>query len=292
MSYFLYIKNHKNFFNILGAVLAVSGAGYVFFKIYAHRLSLEQVNLGLLGWIAIGLLVLTHAASNFFLSTSWHLILEASGIYLSKSITFKIFGLSQISRYLPGNIFHIAGRHLLGLSAGIPNLTLIKSSIFEIGFISLAGLTFSVLLIPVITDSEITKWSIFGFLLTIIFCYLIFLKFYNPKFSTAFLSYVVYLFLSGLLFLGLLYVVVNELNFDTSALIIVIAGYIFAWLIGLITPGAPAGVGIREAILIFMLKGYLLEVDILVAVLLGRAITVLGDCIFYLGSYFFDIKKD
>lgn len=291
MSYVLFEKNQKNFLNALGAGLAISGAGYVIFKIYASEVSIEQLNLGLLSWLAIGLLVLIYSTSNLFLSMSWHLLLVASGVSLNKSITFKIYGITQIARYLPGNIFHIAGRHLLGISAGIPNLMLIKSSILEIVLISLAGLTFTVLLMPVITNIDVTNWSILGFLLTIIFCYLLLSKIYSPELSIAFLSYVTYLFLSGLLFLGLLYIVVNELNFDISTLIIVIAAYVFAWLIGLITPGAPAGVGIRETILIVMLDGYLMDVDILVAVLLGRAITVLGDFIFYLGSYFLEIKK-
>lgn len=57
--------------------------------------------------------------------------------------------------------------------------------------------------------------------------------------------------------------------------------YVLAWLAGLVTPGAPAGVGVRELVLLFLLKGIVAEADLLLAVVLGRVVTVVGDFGFF-----------
>ena len=55
-----------------------------------------------------------------------------------------------------------------------------------------------------------------------------------------------------------------------------------AWLAGLLTPGAPAGIGVRELVLVLLLKGIVPEAELLLAVLLSRLVTVGGDLLFYL----------
>ncbi|MDB4543032.1 hypothetical protein N9241_02195, partial [bacterium] len=51
--------------------------------------------------------------------------------------------------------------------------------------------------------------------------------------------------------------------------------------VGLITPGAPAGVGVRELVLITCLGGMAADEDVLSAVILSRLVTVLGDVLFF-----------
>jgi hypothetical protein len=50
-----------------------------------------------------------------------------------------------------------------------------------------------------------------------------------------------------------------------------------AWLAGLLTPGAPAGVGVREIMLLFLLGTVVGRADLLLAAVLSRVITVTGD---------------
>lgn len=57
--------------------------------------------------------------------------------------------------------------------------------------------------------------------------------------------------------------------------------YLVAWLVGLITPGAPGGIGVREFILIMLLSSSIPENNILLAVVTMRVITVMGDVIAY-----------
>lgn len=55
-----------------------------------------------------------------------------------------------------------------------------------------------------------------------------------------------------------------------------------AWLLGLLVPGAPAGIGIREAALIYLLNGVVPQVEVLTSVMLARAVTVIGDLLFFI----------
>ena len=55
--------------------------------------------------------------------------------------------------------------------------------------------------------------------------------------------------------------------------------YLSAWIIGMLTPGAPGGIGIREYVLLFLLKNQLAEDIILQLAVLMRIITVGGDIV-------------
>jgi uncharacterized membrane protein YbhN (UPF0104 family) len=57
--------------------------------------------------------------------------------------------------------------------------------------------------------------------------------------------------------------------------------YVVAWLAGLVTPGAPAGVGVREMVLIFLLGHAIPETELLPAVVVSRLVTVAGDVLFF-----------
>ena len=66
----------------------------------------------------------------------------------------------------------------------------------------------------------------------------------------------------------------------------VISGFILAWLIGFIVPGAPGGIGIREFVLITIMTSFVAEQYILFAVILHRIITVIGDLLTYIIFHF------
>ena len=67
----------------------------------------------------------------------------------------------------------------------------------------------------------------------------------------------------------------------------VIGIYCFAWLVGFVTPGAPGGLGIREAMLSLFLGSLADPGLIAAAVLLNRIVTVFGDLAAYVFSLIF-----
>jgi uncharacterized membrane protein YbhN (UPF0104 family) len=65
---------------------------------------------------------------------------------------------------------------------------------------------------------------------------------------------------------------------------LVYSGAISAFLAGLVTPGSPSGIGVREAALFFILQGMSDNQIIIPAVLLWRVITITGDVLCFLLS--------
>jgi hypothetical protein len=57
--------------------------------------------------------------------------------------------------------------------------------------------------------------------------------------------------------------------------------YVVAWLAGLLTPGSPAGMGVREIALLALLGSRFAEADLLMAVVVSRGITLAGDVGFF-----------
>jgi uncharacterized membrane protein YbhN (UPF0104 family) len=99
--------------------------------------------------------------------------------------------------------------------------------------------------------------------------------------GAAALRYLAFLALSGIVFAATYRIAGGELS---GSLLPVAGAYVLAWLAGLVTPGAPAGIGVREAVLLFLLGGVGTPPVILLAVILGRAVTVVGDLVFYLAG--------
>jgi uncharacterized membrane protein YbhN (UPF0104 family) len=87
-----------------------------------------------------------------------------------------------------------------------------------------------------------------------------------------------------MVFVGLLVLFVNEGSVTASQFFLSCGAFVIAWLAGLVTPVAPAGIGVREFVLLFLLKGLVLESDLLVTVLLSRVVTVAGDVLFFLAA--------
>ena len=50
----------------------------------------------------------------------------------------------------------------------------------------------------------------------------------------------------------------------------------------MLTPGSPAGIGVREFILLILLRDVVSEVDLLASILICRTLTVFSDIMFFL----------
>src|SRR5690606_21065797 len=57
-----------------------------------------------------------------------------------------------------------------------------------------------------------------------------------------------------------------------------------AWVVGLLVPGAPAGLGVREAVLLVLLGEVMPTADAVVAIALLRVATTLGDLVHFVAG--------
>jgi uncharacterized membrane protein YbhN (UPF0104 family) len=94
-----------------------------------------------------------------------------------------------------------------------------------------------------------------------------------------------------MVFVGVLAQLMGEVSFGLSYGLLYCGAFVVAWIVGLVAPGAPAGVGVRELVLIVLLKGLVLEVELLMAVLLSTVVTVVSDRLFSLLVSLYSSRK-
>lgn len=272
-----FIKRHLN---KIGSMLALCGVLFLAIKLHTYSASISFRQIPLEKWFLFVLLTLAYGLLCLLNAFSWKYNLKHCKVTITTLDSISIYGVSQLAKYLPGNVFQFAGRQALGMANNINAKALVKSTFWELILLCLGGAILSALMITILAPFFRPELSIAASI-TLISLYLVLLNHFtsNEMVKAAFIN-LTFTFLSGLSFLILLKI----LNFSTGSLREheVIGAYILAWLIGLVTPGAPAGVGIREVILLYLFKDSINNEELLFTILLGRMMTVSGDFIFYL----------
>jgi uncharacterized membrane protein YbhN (UPF0104 family) len=271
----------KHCLHIVGGFLGLAGVAFVIQRLdnYAEQIDLSVFDIT--DWSILGALVLIYGAANILLARAWWNLLVFFEVKSEWRWVVKVYGLSQLAKYVPGNIFHLAGRQALGMAAGLPARALAKSAIWELGAISIAGALFGFLALQLVWP-KVPQWMSFVlFLLMAAALFAIIRRFISPSVAAALIWQLVFLTISSAVFIGTLSVVMPA-NASIPALTAVCGAYVLAWLAGLVTPGAPAGVGIRELVLLFLLGRWIAQADLLLAVVLGRGVTVIGDFIYFI----------
>lgn len=278
----------------IGSAFAVSGVVFVVLRLKDYSSDFDFSRLDSVAWLTVFILALLYGVSNIMLALAWRNILAFFDVDVHRLWALRIYGLTQLAKYVPGNIMHLAGRQAMGLAAGIGGRPLAKASIWELGLFSITGAFFIVIVIPRFFSAVTMNMAIAAFISTLLLMGLGVKRFLGLNILRAFGHYVVFLLISGVIFTGVLSLIIGENSLTPLIAIVFCSAYVVAWLAGFVTPGAPGGVGVRELILVVLLKGLILESDLLLAVLLSRIVTVSGDVFFFLlatlfpnnGSYY------
>lgn len=274
----------KNTVEILGSILAFLGIVFIISKLIAYANQLGFDKLSLAQWSSILLLSVIYALVSTFLALAWHNLLQKYELKTDWKWSIYIYGKTQIIKYVPGNIFHLASRQAEGQQAGLPAKPLAKTVMWEVLCITSAALPFAPILLTqfglTIALSASLALLVLG---TIAF---IWIKVHAFLFKAT-LLYLSFLICSGFLFYSLT-LISTDINLQDWGLIIILPSiYTVAWLAGFITPGAPAGVGVRELVLVFFTKNFLPEAEVLTLAILSRFSTGLGDTLFFFGTRLF-----
>lgn len=272
----------KRILHWTGSILSIVGVIFVAIKLseYSGRIPSSLFTFGNL--LSLFGLAVVYATANLLLALAWKTLLQHLGIVVNFVWAIRTYGISQLAKYVPGNIFHLAGRQAIGQAAGLPAWPLAKSTVWELGLLSVTGAMFCVLALPYF----IPKFSILPAAVSFICLLGIVLvtlrKYVGSSIARAVELYAVFLTISGLIFTVLLMLLITKCSIPPLQTILICGTFVVAWLAGMITPGAPAGIGVRELALVLLLKGIVSETDLLLAVLLSRLVTVGGDFLFYL----------
>ena len=118
---------------IFSLLIIVLSLWFIFDKLWIHHKWLITSAINSEFVLTIIICSFIYGISEFLLSFAWRrLIILCGHKKISLNLCNEIYGKSQIAKYIPGNIFHVLGRHLLGTNAGIKNLVLTGATILEI----------------------------------------------------------------------------------------------------------------------------------------------------------------
>jgi len=115
-----------------GAALVISSLVFIAFQLWNERDALNAWNPRAQSLVAIILGAIVYCLSNYLLSINWRRLFRLFNV---KNITNQqsnsIYAKSQIAKYIPGNVAHIAGRHFLLRQLGVNHSTLVTSAAYE-----------------------------------------------------------------------------------------------------------------------------------------------------------------
>lgn len=214
------------------------------------------------------------AFSYFFQVWAWYIVTLKLGIALSFRETLESWFYSQLGKYLPGKVWLLLGRFYLYESKGKSKKLISTALYYEMVTIIFAGgvifLTSLFILkeAPLFFQGEQIGWIIFLFLIVLLFLHPRFLEKIINWFLVRFKREMVTLSISypdvlGILFICILawliggigfYLFVDSIYPVPSKHLLFFTGALAASsTLGLVAVFAPAGLGVREGVLVYLL---------------------------------------
>lgn len=242
------------------------------------------------GWETLLLgLSLAYALGLFLLAELWHRLATAAvGRPLPRRRTYPSYTTTQIAKYLPGNVFHLVGRHMLLRREGGGHrelgLALMMEAVVLVAAAGLVGLSATVAAPPASEGvlpgllARLGPMALGAALVAILAVAVAMRRSRAPCLRDMSRAVPAGLMLALLFFT--LQAAIFALLADALGAVDAwrLAGLApVAWIAGFLVPGAPGGLGPREAVLLILSGGAMAEDVALAAALLLRVVTTLGD---------------
>ncbi len=205
----------------------------------------------------------------------------------TKRLSFTVNTLNvskfHLYKYVPGNIWHYAVRQIDLKQLGVPMLKGVSMSAWELGLITLSILIFSMAFW--ISTLFVLSASV-SCILCLLFCLItiLCLRMLGKTIPKLFLWYQAFVTIQ---LLGVWMIIGSfDENSNFAGLYIqFLSGYTLAWVGGMVIPGAPGGLGVREAIAIQLIDGNALALPIYEVLLSVRLVSVMSEILFFLISF-------
>lgn len=209
----------------------------------------------------------------------WALLLRDQGVDLPLFKAVQIVAISQIGKYLPGNVGHFAGRAVLAQQAGVPLGVSASTILIETAWTLAIGAGFAVIALALFIDTA-TALALPAVgplelaLLTLALVAMPWLGIHTvnriapglsrkvgggkpiaaPRLHTAVavsgLMVICFLLLGTVVTLHAAHLFgVNDVSWINVTML-----FTAAWLVGYVVPGAPGGLGVREAMMVVVLS--------------------------------------
>ncbi len=287
-------KTAKHVVHGVGGLLALASVVWIVIRFMQtgvlHQLSSSPHFERLAGYV--GLAVPIYAAGLCFAGLAWCCLQTAFlPVRPGLRVLFGTYATTQFAKYLPGNVGHYIGRHVLLRKLGMSHLALLMASLGEAGFLVLASLVWAAsamdALLPWLPVS-LAAWQVLAVecvCLALAFVCLQWLRSriarmraWVPLHKAGWLLPVLPLQLVLFAAMALaLMAPAHVLLSNAEDIWLLPAAAAASWVAGFLVVGAPAGLGVREMIFLTLLQGHMPEPDILLLAAAFRLITFGGD---------------
>jgi len=299
------VPRRRSLVRIVGWIIVLASIAFLGQRVWVSELwTFEHLRPGAAVLVCIaGAMV--YAANCFLLSTAWCGWLRWAGARnVGLNVCHGLYGRTQIAKYLPGNVFHFAGRHVLGRQAGLDHKPMVAAAVMEVVGLVSAATVLAVAGVGWFTVQQRAPGSVPTWAAAIGVIVLVALPLlaamaakrlpgrlrvdvddtagaWRAAGALAFpyLCSVLFMAIAG----GLLVPAVRFGTIDAAyaPAQLIIGVFALSWLIGFLTPGASGGIGVREAAIVVPLAPYIGEPQAILAALIMRMVTFGGDFGFY-----------
>ena len=266
--------------------------------------------------ICIGICLVAYVINVLASPLPWMQMLKITSNYkVPYQTAVSVSVRSNLFKYIPGNIFQYIGKNELAIRCGISHTKVAASTALDVivmfstsillGILFVRKSLFSIINRYINLNSVIIVTIFIFFLLIFFFLYIVHKKnisymkilriIAKRKNLNCIVLCIIYYIIQNI-WVGLIYIlelwIISDQQIEAIPFLLIIGANIISWAIGFITPGAPGGLGIREAVMIFIVHGIFDESIITLSSVLYRIITIVGDLLsFLLVGGFYKIKQ-
>ncbi|MCL2217953.1 MAG: hypothetical protein FWB91_13180 [Defluviitaleaceae bacterium] len=298
--------NSKKIVSWAGTLLMLVSLGFIARRFIAYGIDFSWLASP---WVVTGLLAVAAGEGIAMMGASLNfraLVRNVSGVTVARPLAVSVYLLSNLYKYIPGGVMYVAGRHKMVVDTKtLTHSKLVFSTVLEGAMIAIAAILVALLLSFNYTTTYILNlytYDIMPFIFlavgVILLAGVLPLYIFWGKISTAVRKFMetveilklsvlvkrfgvalLLMFLWGSTFMLTLRLLGQPM---TSGLAVTIVGlYLLAWLAGFLTPGAPSGFGIREAVMMMFLSGLVYDDILLAALIMHRVVVMIGDVLAY-----------
>lgn len=308
--------------NIYWLGIALAGVLALYFVFFAFN-ALKQYELKPLLTVNLSLAIAAAALLYSLIipisGWAWHVLLRGMGVHWRSDSLAAIMGVTQLAKYVPGNLGQHIGRATLALAKGMSGASYTGSVVVETVLAMSAGLLVGLafaLLSPVQAASVLVEHRFalglvaaalgvtafaFPFLFRNLRRFVLKLPIRiewqtmhleSPGRVAVVLAFSAYCLNYLLIGFGL-WLIAHAIDapIQTDYLYLT-AVFALSWLLGFLTPGAPAGLGVREGTMALLLAGVGQDDAVLLVIAAMRIATIAGDgLVFILSMWYLRVSR-
>ncbi|KQX69905.1 lysylphosphatidylglycerol synthase domain-containing protein [Angustibacter sp. Root456] len=287
---------------IVLAVLVVAAV------VWAVARSWDQVSAEL-ARVSVGALVAASALALLGLVLTlvgWRALLADLGSPLGWGAASGVLFIGQLGKYLPGTVWTVVLQTEVASTVGVPRKRTAVVGLLSMGLSALAGLGVGVLALPALLSSGGGRWYLLALLVVPVGAVVLHPRVLNAlvgwalrvvkrapleeRLSGRAIAVTMTAYVATWLCLGLhVWVLVHDLGADAvDALLPAVFGYALAASLGMVAVLLPAGIGLREVVLVLLLTGPLDRPGATAVVLLSRFIVTASDVVAAAAAWLYD----